>query len=187
MPSSAAIRSAVCRLSPVSMTGRMSCSLERLDRVVGGRLAAHRRSRSTPTARPSIATCTTVRPCPPARARGVVRPSSSMPSRSSRRPLPIASRLPSTVARAPWPGTASNRSGFTRRESSLLGCGHDRVGEWVLALAFRCGDEPQHLVLGDAVGGCDRDDFRFAAGERAGLVQAPPCRASRSARARSRS
>jgi signal transduction histidine kinase len=49
--------------------------------------------------------------------------------------------------------------------------GGDRLGERVFAVAFGCGDEAQEVVFGDAVGGGDRDDFGFAAGQRAGLVE----------------
>ena len=47
----------------------------------------------------------------------------------------------------------------------------DGLGQRVLAVALGGGDQAQHLVLVDAVGGRDRDDLGLAAGQRAGLVE----------------
>ena len=85
--------------------------------------------------------------------------------------MPIASRRPSTVAIAPWPGHASNARRGRRVEPALAGGVDDRLRERMLALALGGGDEAQQLVLVDAVGGRDRDDLGLAARERAGLVE----------------
>ena len=59
-----------------------------------------------------------------------------------------------------------------RHLQAARGCGlDDRLGERVLAVALGGGDQAQHLVLVDAVGGRDLDDLGLAARERAGLVE----------------
>ena len=165
-------RSAVARLSPVSMTGRTPSSFSaataaaavsrgasaiaisaggaavdaRRGRRCGPRRRARRRARRGRRAR-----------CPRGRAGARCRPRAACPS---------------TVASAPWPGTASNAVGARRLERRA------RSAALTIASASGCslsrssaGDQAQHLVLVDAVGGRDRDDLGLAARERAGLVE----------------
>src|SRR6266542_498935 len=106
MPSSAAIRSAVARLSPVSITTwtpawcRVSTAAAEVSRAASA-------IASRPTARPSTAATTTVCPSAASRSRRSASGPSSTPSRRISRALPTATRFPSTLARAPWPGTFS--------------------------------------------------------------------------------
>ena len=189
MPSAAAIRSAVARLSPVSITGRMPRSLERCDRVASRSRAARRRSRSAPAARPSMRDVHD-RPALARRAPrdGRPRPSSAMCSRSSRRALPIASRL--ALDRGERPVA---RHGL---ETTRLAADRARVASAALTIASASGcslsrssaaASRSSVVLVDAVGGHDRDDLGLAAGQRARSCRGRRCRAWRPARARSHS
>ena len=125
----------------------------------------------TATARPSRATWMVVRPSPASSAARSASPSSEMPSRSSSRALPIARRRPSTVATAPWPGTASNVS--TRGGSQSAFAARPRRSPLRAGARFRArpprqaaAPRPRH-----AISGRDGDDLRLAARQRAGLVE----------------
>ena len=88
MPTSAAMRCAVARLSPDSMTARTPSALSaRIASAAVSRVASA--IAMTATALPSIATCTVVRPCPASSAAREPRPSRLTLSRASRRLLPI--------------------------------------------------------------------------------------------------
>ena len=76
------------------------------------------------------------------------------------------------MASSPWPGTASNDSARGSLERRAAGAALTiALRERVLAVALGGRDEAEHVVLVDAIGGGDGDDFGLAARERAGLVE----------------
>ena len=106
IPSSRAIRSAVARLSPVSITTSTPCSwIASTAALAVGRGASL--MPITAEARPSTATTTTVRPSAAISSRVLASPLRLIVSRAISLALPTATRRPPTVARAPWPGTFS--------------------------------------------------------------------------------
>ena len=126
----------------------------------------------TAAAVPSIATCTLVRPWPASsserRGQPVTRDAFALQqARRCRRRGGGRRRWPAGRAREP-PRTMSARGICRPRCGGGL---DDGLGERVLAVALGGGDEAQHLVLVDAVGGGDGDDLGLAARQRAGLVE----------------
>ena len=170
MPSSAATRSAVARLSPESMTGRTPSS-----RSAPMASAAVSRGASamamTAAALPSMATCTLVRPWPASSSERAARP-----SRRDAFALQQAGVADGEAVAVDGGEQSVARDGLeglgARHLQAALGRGlDDGLGQRVLAVALGGGDEAQHLVLVDAVGGRDLDDLGLAARERAGLVE----------------
>ncbi len=121
MPSSAAIRSAVARLSPVSMTGRMPSSLQRRDGGARRSRAARRRSRSARPRARRRATWTTVRPSPASSSARAGEPVELDALALEQARVADASRRPSTVASAPWPGHGLEALGRGGVEAARLG------------------------------------------------------------------
>ena len=119
IPNSRAMRSAVARLSPVSIATWMprSCNFATAALEVSRGASA---IAINPAILPSTAAYTTVRPAPSSESAGCSSPLKLMLlSRMSLR-LPTSSVLPSTFARNPWPGIASNSCGGTSARFSAF-------------------------------------------------------------------
>src|SRR5918992_940940 len=112
MPNSPAIRSAVARLSPVSMTTWTAAWWRAWMAATEVSRGASAMANS-PRGRPSAAAITTVRPPLASCSRRAASGPRSTASRSISRRLPTATRRPPTVAIAPCPGTFSNPSAAT--------------------------------------------------------------------------
>ena len=171
IPSSAAMRSAVARLSPESMTGPHAELAERRDRLGRGfarGVGDRDHGGGAPVDGHLHRGATLARELRRALGEAVERDALALQQAlvSDREAPP---RDASRARRAPAPPRM--QSGSRQLEAALLGGLDDRLGDRVLALALGGGDEPQHLVLGDAVGGRDGDHLGLAARERAGLVE----------------
>ena len=178
-------RSRGCRRS-ASRGGRRAPSARRPPRRPSR--VARRRSRSAPAARPSIGDlndrASLARELVGALARG----------RRARRPRARAGARcrsrragPSTVAIAPWPGTASNDSARGGSRPRVLGRLDDRLGERVLALAL---DRRRRAAAARPRRRRRRSRSRRPRARRGSACRscrARPCRAWRPARSPSRS
>ncbi|OIQ71294.1 hypothetical protein GALL_470890 [mine drainage metagenome] len=107
MPISRAMRSAVARLSPVSMA---TCTPLAWSAVTAGAEVGRTASATAtrPISRPARATCTTVRPCPCSRCEAASRPFMSTLSSAINLSLPSSTVSPPSSARAPMPSTLVN-------------------------------------------------------------------------------
>ena len=160
------MRSAVARLSPVSITTSTPCSWSARTAAAAVSRGRRRSRTARPPARrpPRVPVSARPPPAPDGDRRAARDPRLCSPSAGGCRPPP----RPSTRAMAPWPGMFWNSLAASSGSSSL-GAADDRLGQRMLRRALDRGDQPQELALVESVD----DDVRhlgLALGQRPGLV-----------------
>ena len=171
MPTSAATRSAVARLSPVSITG--STPRPRSAAIASPAVVAGRRRRSPAGRRPGRRSrpWTTVRPSPARRAAAPSEPPETDALALHEAGVADGEAVALDGGERAVPGELSKAVGPRQRDAALPGLAHDGLGERMLALALDGRRQPQQLVLVDPVSRDDLDDRRLAARQGAGLVE----------------
>ena len=171
IPASAATARAVASLSPVSRIGCSPSARSSATAAAAESLTVSATAIAPRTA-PSQPTSTAVRPaCSHRRHWRVSSPSTVIPCSASSRARPMTTSRPSTLPRAPSPGSARNASASGSGPHSVPRGRADRRRDRVLGGLLDRTRVPEQVGPGDAVGRLRADQRHPAGGDGPGLVE----------------